>query len=66
MAYHSWNFDRAGYGFYWGRILVKMFQIEFYSGHTEIVFAESKRAAYGKALGMKAGRVVAVIEIVVN
>jgi hypothetical protein len=43
-----------------------MFEIEFYSGHTEIVFAESKRAAYGKALGMKAGRIVRVSEIVIN
>jgi hypothetical protein len=45
---------------------MKMFQIEFYSGHIEIVFAESKRAAYGRALGMKAGRIVAISEIVVN
>lgn len=44
---------------------VKMFQIEFYSGHTEIVFAESKRVAYGKALGMKSGRIVNIFEILV-
>jgi hypothetical protein len=43
-----------------------MFQVEFYSGHTMIVFAESKRHAYGKALGAHAGRIVAITEIVVN
>lgn len=45
---------------------MKMFEIEFYRGHTEIVFADSKREAYGKALGMKAGRVVRISEIIVN
>lgn len=45
---------------------MKMFQIEFYSGHIEIVFAESRRIAYGKALGMKSGRIVAIFEIVIT
>lgn len=45
---------------------MRMYQIEFYSGHTEIVFAETKRAAYGKALGMKSGRIVNVVEIIIT
>jgi hypothetical protein len=43
-----------------------MFQVEFYTGYTKIVFADNKKEAYGMALGLSAGRVVRVTEIVIT
>lgn len=45
---------------------MKMYQVEFNSGHTKIVFANSKLQAYGKALGSGEGRIIAVYEVVTH
>jgi hypothetical protein len=45
---------------------MKLFLIEFYSGHSITIFAKSKKDAYGKALGLGQGRIVDVIEVEIN